>query len=138
MAVGPSLRQLDAHQAIHHGGYAGALSRTEEVFELLTDGESEQAAKAVDELLDYWQTRIISHADAEEEGFYAEIAAGKPELSEAIAKLTRDHELMRMMVADIQRMRQEEGLNHEVLRNLQALLAVNEIHSREEERLLFD
>lgn len=138
MVVGPSLRQLHAHKAIHHGGYDGALSRTEEVFELLAHGESEHADHAVDELLDYWQSRIISHADAEEDGFYAEIAARKPELAETITKLTRDHELMRMMVSDIQRLRQTESLSHEVLRNLQALLAVNEIHSREEERLLFD
>ena len=138
MAVGPSLRQRHAHQAIHHGGLAGALSMTEDVFELLAHGAKEQANEAVEELLDYWQTRILSHAEAEEEGFYPEIVASKPEWKTEIVKLTRDHELMRLLVADIRRLREEEGLSGEVLRKLQALIAVNEIHSREEERLLFE
>ncbi|RCX23851.1 hemerythrin HHE cation binding domain-containing protein [Fontibacillus phaseoli] len=137
MAVGPSLRQLHAHKAIHSGGLAGAISKTEEVLELFKGGEFEMANTAADDLLLYWENRIISHADAEEEGFYREIATGKPEMQETITKLTRDHDLLRIIVADIHKLRQSEGLSQEVLRMLHALIVVNEIHSRDEESLLF-
>ncbi|WP_410768936.1 hemerythrin domain-containing protein [Fontibacillus sp. BL9] len=137
MAVGPSLRQLHAHKAIHSGGLAGAVSKTEEVLELLESGEADLANTAVDDLLLYWENRIISHADAEEEGFYREIATANPDMQDTITKLTRDHDLIRILVADIHKLRQSEGLSQEVLRMLHALIVVNEIHSRDEESLLF-
>ncbi|MNP80019.1 hypothetical protein D3C76_1779860 [compost metagenome] len=58
-------------------------------------------------------------------------------MQETITKLTRDHDLLRIIVADIHQLRQSEGLSSEVLHKLQSLIVVNEIHSRDEERLLF-
>ncbi|MDO3412331.1 hemerythrin domain-containing protein [Saccharibacillus sp. CPCC 101409] len=133
---GPSLRQLHAHHAIHEGGLSGAVDKTEEVFELLRAGEFEVARQAADHLVDYWVTRVLSHADAEEEGFYEEMAGDDPELKIAVVKLTRDHDILRMIIADIKTMLAEEGLTPEVMQQFQALMVVNAIHSREEERLL--
>ncbi|AIQ18320.1 hypothetical protein H70357_17720 [Paenibacillus sp. FSL H7-0357] len=93
--TGPSLRQLHAHHAIHQGGLSGAIAKTEEVEELLEAKEIEVARQAADHLIEYWETRIISHADAE-----------------------------------------EDGLIPEVIHQFHALLVVNSIHSRDEERLL--
>lgn len=70
---GPSLRQLHAHHAIHQGGLSGALDKTREVEELLEAKEFQVARQAADHLIEYWETRILSHADAEEEGFYQEM-----------------------------------------------------------------
>ncbi|MGG6310716.1 hemerythrin domain-containing protein [Paenibacillus macerans] len=138
MAVGPSLRQRHAHQAIHSGGLAGARDKTEEVEQYYAGGQLEQANAATDELLDYWETRILSHADAEEDGFYQEVAERDPALRETVLQLKRDHDLMRIIVKDIHDLRETTGVTEEIRRKLHALLVVNEIHSRDEERLLFE
>lgn len=138
MAVGPSLRQLHAHHAIHEGGIAGAIQKTEIYQQLFLREEMEVAGEALEELLDYWETRIISHADAEEDGFYQEVVERQPDLQDAVKKLIRDHDLLRIIVADIREMIKVEGLVPEIMKKLEALIVVNEIHSRDEERLLFN
>lgn len=135
--VGPSLRQLHAHHAIHEGGLSGAISKTEEVAELLEMKEYEVARQAADHLIEYWETRILSHAEAEEDGFYQEKELGNPELKDDIIKLTRDHELLRIIVGDIKSRIGEEGVSADIMHQFRALIVVNGIHSREEERLLF-
>lgn len=134
---GPALRQLHAHRAIHEGGLSGAITKTEDLMEHLRKGEHETAKLAADDLIDYWKTRVISHADAEESGFYLEIAEENPGLQEAVTMLTRDHDLLRIIIKDLEALREEEGLSPAVLQKFYALQIVNEIHSRDEERLLF-
>ncbi|ANU12208.1 hypothetical protein [Planococcus antarcticus] len=133
---GPSLRQLHAHHAIHQGALSGALTKTEEVEDLLRAKEFEVARQAADHLLEFWETRIISHADAEEEGFYQEMIQQNSELKKPVADLTRDHDILRIIAADIKQLLVEEGLSYEVMKQFHALLVVNAIHSREEERML--
>ncbi|RNF41182.1 hypothetical protein [Planococcus salinus] len=135
---GPSLRQLHAHHAIHQGGLSGAITKTEEMEDLLRAKEFAVARQAADHLVEYWETRIISHADAEEEGFYQEVLEQDPSLEDAVAKLTRDHDLLRIIAADIKEMLKKEGLTYEVMQQFHALLVVNAIHSRDEERLLLE
>lgn len=137
MPVGPSLRQLHAHQAIHHSGFAAAKSKTEEVEQLYVSGDLELAEQATTELLEFWESRILSHADAEEDGYYQEIAEKNPALQDTVLQLKRDHELMRIVVKNIHQQRETRGLDADILHKLYALLEINEIHSREEERLLF-
>ncbi|MCT2194053.1 MULTISPECIES: hemerythrin domain-containing protein [Paenibacillus] len=137
MPVGPSLRQLHAHQAIHDGGLAGAKSKTEEVAGFYASGDLELAEQATNELLGYWESRILSHADAEEDGFYQEVTEKNPDLQEAVVQLKRDHELMRIVVRSIHQQRETSGWSEAILHKLYALLEINELHSREEERLLF-
>jgi hypothetical protein len=134
--TGPSLRQLHAHHAIHQGGLSGAIAKTEEVEELLEEKEFEVARQAADHLIEYWETRILSHADAEEDGFYQEMTDKNPQLQDAVKQLTRDHELLRIIVKDVKAMLAEDGLTPEVIHQFHALLVVNSIHSRDEERLL--
>lgn len=134
---GPSLRQPHAHHAIHQGGLSGAVSKTEEVEELLEAREFEVARQAAEHLIEYWETRILSHADAEEDGFYQEMAEKNPSLQDAVVKLTRDHDLLRIIIQDVKAQLAGEGLTPEVLHQFHALLVVNAIHSRDEERLLF-
>lgn len=137
MAVGPSLRQLHAHHAIHEGGIAGAIEKTELYEQLIQKNEQELAGQALEELLDYWETRIISHADAEEDGFYQEVVERKPDLQNTITKLMRDHDLLRIIVKDIRQLREADGLVPEIMKMLESLIIVNEIHSRDEEKFLF-
>lgn len=70
--AGPALSQLHSHRAIHEGGLSGAIQKTDHFLALWQDGKLEEANHAADVLLDYWETRVISHADAEESGFYEE------------------------------------------------------------------
>lgn len=135
---GPALRQLHAHRAIHEGGLSGAIIKTEELMKHLRDGEVETANLAADDLIEYWETRVIAHADAEENGFYLEVSEENPSLKEAVIMLTRDHDLLRIIIQDLKELRAEEGLSPAVLQKFYALQIVNEIHSRDEERLLFE
>jgi len=135
---GPALKQLSSHHAIHEGGLSGAIDKTNDMMEYLKKGDLETANRAADALIDYWLTRIIAHADSEEAGFYEEVATKKPELKETVVQLTRDHDLMRIIVKDIEVLREEENLSPGVLHRFHSLLVVNEIHSRDEERLLFE
>lgn len=134
---GPALRQLHAHRSIHEGGLSGAVTKTEGMMHFLQQGELETANLAADDLIDYWKTRVISHADAEESGFYLEVVKENPHLHDTVTMLTRDHDLIRIIVEDIEKLRIEEGLSPNVLHKFHALIVVNEIHSRDEERLLF-
>ncbi|MNI49652.1 hypothetical protein D3C73_1042700 [compost metagenome] len=134
---GPSLRQKHAHHAIHEGGLSGAQAKTEEVEELLAAAELEVAHQAAEHLIEYWETRILSHADAEEDGFYQEMEEQQPDLHHAVIRLTRDHELLRIIVKDVKAQLAGEGLTPEVLQQFHALLVLNAVHSRDEERLLF-
>ncbi|TKJ92749.1 hypothetical protein PaeCFBP13512_05185 [Paenibacillus sp. CFBP13512] len=136
---GPSLRQLHAHHSIHEGGLSGAITKTEELEEFMQAGEHVVAKYAAHHLIDYWETRIISHADAEEEigGFYDEKLTQQQELATAIIQLKRDHDLMKMILKNIKDTLATEELNDALLQQFQALIVLNNLHSREEERLLF-
>jgi len=135
---GPALRQHHAHHAIHEGALSGAIDKTEELEILIQEGKSEEARLAADQLLGYWVTRVLSHADAEEEGFYEEMAGENPDLRLAVVKLTRDHDILRMIVADIVNDLPKDGPTADVMRLFYSLITINAIHSREEERLLFE
>jgi len=135
---GPSLGQKHAHHAIHEGALTGAIQKTEDLFGFLIKGEAEAAKLAADDLVDYWETRIIAHADSEESGFYQEKAEQYPELKEAVIGLKRDHDILRMILQDIRLILNEKGITHEVMMKFDSLIIVIELHSREEERTLFE
>lgn len=135
---GPALKQLQAHRAIHEGGLSGAVTKTELMIEFLQEGDMKSADRAADELIEYWKSRVISHADAEEEGLYLDIKKENPELETAIIQLTRDHDLIRIIVKNIEELRETEKISPTVLQKFYALLVVNEVHSRDEERLLLE
>ncbi|WP_308530456.1 hemerythrin domain-containing protein [uncultured Paenibacillus sp.] len=116
---------------------AGARSKTEEVESLYASGNLELADQATAELLEYWESRILSHADAEEDGFYQEVVEKNPMLQETVLQLKRDHDLMRIVVKNIHHMRETSGFSKDILHKLYALLEINVVHSQEEERLLF-
>ena len=136
--AGPALKQLHSHRMIHEGGLSGAIGKTEMLIDFLQEGDQKNAERAANDLVDYWKTRVISHADAEEEGFYTEVVEKDPSMQSTITQLTRDHDLMRIIVDDIEKLREVEGISPTVLQKFYSLLVVNEIHSREEERLLFE
>lgn len=70
--------------------------------------------------VEHWEMRIIDHAQSEEEGFYKEKVEGEPQLVETIAMLKRDHDLLRMLVAEIKQRIQTE-VNRDVLDRFRTL-----------------
>jgi hypothetical protein len=133
---GPSLRQLHAHRSIHDGAFAEAKRLTELLEKLYSDGRKEHILEVADALVEHWEKRIIAHAEAEEEGFYKEKIEQDPSLFEKITMLKRDHDIIRILVAEIKSLLQEPT-NQEMLARFHALLLINHIHSREEEKFLF-
>lgn len=137
---GPSLRKKQAHQAIHEGGLSGAIEKTEQLKHAIETKDEARIHGSILGLIDYWETRILSHADAEEAegGLYYELAGKEPERKEDIIKLTRDHDLLRVLVKQIKEEIEKDYSSGKILQKFEALMIVNEIHSRDEERFLSD
>jgi hypothetical protein len=139
VATGPSLRKLDSHSAIHHGAYVEARDLTEITDKLYYDEREEDCLKAADALVEYWETRIIAHADTEDESFYNELLEKKPELKRDLHMLSRDHELFRIIIGNIKKQLEEEvKVTKTILNQFHALLVIKEIHNQGEENTLFN
>ncbi|MBU5466651.1 hemerythrin domain-containing protein [Virgibacillus sp. MSJ-26] len=140
MATGPALRKLAAHRSIHDGAHAEARDLTDVTEKLFQDNRMEDCLKAAEALIEYIESRIIAHADAEEEGLYQEIQEENPKLTTDIHMLTRDHDLMRVILSKIkEQLESKKEVTRTMINQFNAILIVNEIHSRsEEEKLLED
>lgn len=138
MPVGPSLRQLHAHKQIHDTGLSLAVNMTDELIRTYKNGTKEEVIQEVIALVDFFDSRVISHADAEEEtdGFYTEAENNNPELHDKVQQLTRDHDIMRQVVAKIKTQMENEGFSTQIIDYFRSLIIVNEIHSRDEEAFL--
>ena len=60
----------------------------------------------------------------------------KPQLKDKVIGLTRDHDLLRILIKQIKNLVRKVGVNDAVLNRFEAMLLVNEIHSRDEEEYL--
>ncbi|GGB60647.1 hypothetical protein F3157_21395 [Virgibacillus dakarensis] len=136
MATGPSLRKLESHHSIHEGALVEARDLTLLVERLARDEKVNDCLKAAKTLVEHWETRVIAHADAEEDGFYQEILEGNPKMAKEIHMLTRDHDLIRMITATIKKQLAERKVTKEVIDQFQSLLIINKIHSNSEEDML--
>jgi len=134
---GPALRHLSSHQSIHDGYYTEGRDLTELLISLNKEERIDDCLEVARVLVEHWETRMIAHADAEEEGFYLEVVEKQPELTEQVTKLIRDHELLRMVVADVKGLINEKGKMNEVIELFLMILLLVKIHSREEEKHLF-
>ncbi|GAB3805065.1 hemerythrin domain-containing protein [Virgibacillus kimchii] len=138
MVTGPSLRKLDSHSAIHHGAYVEARDLTEVTEKLFYENRKEDCLKAAEALIEYWETRVIAHADTEDDGFYKELLEKKPELERNLHMLSRDHDLFRIIIRNIKEQLEEEKLiTKAMLNQFHALLVIKEIHNHSEETTLF-
>ncbi|HLS07058.1 MAG TPA: hemerythrin domain-containing protein [Bacillota bacterium] len=136
--TGPALRELRSHRSIHEGAHAEAKELTEMIVRLLADKRMEDSQKVAKLLIEYWETRIIAHADAEDEGFYQELLRKKPQLKKDIYMLMRDHELFRLMIEQIKReFSQKEAVTESIIQQFQSLLVINHLHHQGEEDKLF-
>lgn len=133
---GPGLNQKDAHHAIHQAAFREAEQLTLTLRHTLRTGDQQHATWVAAVLIEHWQTRTLRHADAEETGWYREILAERPELQNDVIALTRDHELLRILLAEIQGILSVRGIAAGVVERFEAMLLLNGIHSRSEEQRL--
>jgi len=133
---GPGLNQRDAHHAIHQAAFREAERLTLLLRRALRAGDQQQALQVAGVLIEHWQTRTLHHAEAEESGWYREVITERPELQTDVVALTRDHELLRLLLAEIQGILSVRGIASGVVERFEAMLLVNAIHSREEEHRL--
>ncbi|MDT2292215.1 hypothetical protein P7H15_03935 [Paenibacillus larvae] len=99
-------------------------------------GELEKAAEIAYITVEHWEARTLQHASSEEEGLYVEALGIKPELKEVIISLTRDHQLMREIVGEIKELLAQGKVGDELLARFQALIVVDELHNRDEMKML--
>ncbi|MFG6113871.1 hemerythrin domain-containing protein [Halobacillus sp. MO56] len=135
---GPALRQLDAHRSIHEAAYGQVKDMTEVLKRLYREERLEEAKQAEAILIEHWRDHIISHATSEEEGLYKDIRQAYPEMADTIKQLTRDHDLLRKILARIEESLSEDEQSEDRLMMYDTLLVVNWHHSRDEEHYLLD
>ncbi|SDI72823.1 hemerythrin domain-containing protein [Natribacillus halophilus] len=136
MTSGPALRKVDSHSSIHEAALNEAREITDILEELLKKEQYEKALETAYIGVEHWETRTLQHAASEEEGLYKELAEESAELNEAVIGLTRDHDLLRLLVEEIKELLGTEGINDQVLQRFQALILVDVLHNQEEEKIL--
>ncbi len=133
---GPALERRESHHAIHEAAFNEAQELTIVLRQLLRQGDLERALAVAGVLLEHWQTRTLRHAETEEIGWYQQLLMQRPELQSDIVLLTRDHDLLRILLAEIQEILRMRGVAMGVVERFEAMLLINHIHSREEESRL--
>ncbi|MGN7359537.1 hemerythrin domain-containing protein [Paenibacillus sp. SAF-054] len=133
---GPALRNVDSHASIHEAALEEARELTAMLAQCLNAGDADRALEVAFVAIEHWETRTLQHAASEEEGLYREMALARPELRDTIISLTRDHQLMRELAQDIRELLASEGASIGVLDRFRAMIRIDEIHNRDEERMI--
>lgn len=133
---GPALRQVNAHHSIHDAAQRQAEEMTVVLLQALQNQDTSTATEVAYTLIEHWETHTLRHAESEEEGLYKEAVHSVPELELTVLALTRDHQLMRLLLNDIKALLGRKGPGPAVLVRFQTLLILCDIHSREEEHRL--
>lgn len=135
---GPSLQKLESHRSIHQG----VISEGRDLLELLIKVQGEKridhAMMAAEALIEHWETRLLAHADAEEEGFYEELLVHHPKWRERLTMLKRDHQLFRKIIMEIKEEMATKGITEEAIDRFKAIKVLANIHNEEEETFLFE
>lgn len=135
---GPALKHVDSHTAIHEAALNEAIELTNLLDKLVQDKQTEKATELSYVLIEQWETRTLRHAESEEEGLYKEILEDKPELKGDIVSLTRDHNLLRILIKEIKSTLKDNSISDAVVQQFQALIIVDELHNKMEMEVLPD
>jgi hemerythrin superfamily protein len=137
--MGPSLADGEVHGDIH----SAARSEMEAGMELLCTAvhQLEEATSLwiARALAEGWRQRVLTHAQAEEEDLFPLVAARYPDHAATLAALTRDHELMRLLLEEAERELDVQGkVTPGALDRFSALLHLQRQHSSYEEQSLLE
>lgn len=134
---GPSLNKLHSHRSIHDGVVTEARDLMEVFMKVYEERHEKHALIAAKVLIEHWETRLLAHADSEEEGLYIRCEQEKPKLLEKLTMLKRDHDLLRILVHETKDKLNKKGVNDDVIDRLKAIYVLAQIHNRDEEMILF-
>lgn len=99
---GPALSHVDSHRVIHES----SRYEVQELVELMAGatkrGEEQVALQMGCLILEHFRSRTLRHAQAEVEGLYVETAQAHPDLAPLIYALQRDHDLLRLLVHELE------------------------------------
>jgi len=135
---GPALKHIDSHSAIHEAALTEAEELTELLAKLIKSDASDKALELAFVIVEHWETRTLRHADSEEEGLYKELVETSPELKDDIVALTRDHDLLRLLIDEIKSLLNQGEIGDAVIQRFQALILVDLLHNQKEEEILPD
>lgn len=133
---GPGLKYVDSHSAIHEAALNEAIELNEILRTLLHDKQFDKALEVSYVAVEQWETRTLQHAESEEEGLYKEILEENPELKDEIIELTRDHNILRILIKEVKDMLDTEGFSEAIIQRFEALVLVDAIHNETEEKIL--
>ncbi|HLR67469.1 hemerythrin domain-containing protein [Virgibacillus alimentarius] len=134
---GPALKHVDSHSAIHEAALNEATELTELLDKLVRDNQKEKALELAFVIVEHWETRTLRHAESEEEGLYEDLVETSPELKDSIIALTRDHDLLKLLIQEIKELLRN-GISDDVVQRFQALILVDLLHNQKEETILPD
>lgn len=135
---GPALKHVDSHSAIHEAALNEAVELTNLLDQLVQNKKLDKAQELAWVVVEQWETRTLRHAESEEKGLYKELVEEKPELEEAVIGLTRDHDLLRLVLGDIKDDLAKSVMNDKIVQQFQALIFINEKHNEKEMEILPD
>ena len=122
---------------IHDSAIADIEALTEQIMEKMNLGTGD-ARGLIGNLTDLWRSRILSHAEEEEDGLYGEIERAEPGSECKIERMKRDHEILGILVQQIEEINLSTGNIGEIIGINSAMLRILELHDRDEEELLPD
>lgn len=129
---GPSLKKVDAHSSIHEAALNEAKALRGIFQKCLEEGEMEKALQVAEITIEHWEARTLKHAESEEEGLYKELAEENPGLKHLVIQLTRDHDLMRIIVEQMNELLTKNEMDERMISLLDALIIVDSIHNEDE------
>jgi uncharacterized protein with von Willebrand factor type A (vWA) domain len=129
---GPSLKKADAHSSIHEASLNEAKELNLLFRMCLKQGEMEKAIQVAEITIEHWESRTLKHAEAEEEGLYAEMVQENPDIQDLVIQLKRDHDLMRRIVEQIKNLLANNEIDERVAALLDSLIIVDSIHNEDE------
>lgn len=133
---GPALKHVDSHSAIHEAALNEAIELTNLLVRVVQDKHIDKAVELAWILVEHWETRTLQHAKSEEEGLYKEIVKENPKFKNAIIELTRDHDLLRLVVRDIKCSLEKNEVKDKTIQQFQSLIIINEKHNEKEMEVL--
>ncbi|MBB6446372.1 hemerythrin domain-containing protein [Bacillus benzoevorans] len=129
---GPSLKKQDAHSSIHEAALNEAIELREILKKCLENKESEKATQVAQIIIEHWESRTLKHAESEEDGLYKELVQEDPNVTKLVNQLTRDHDLMRRIVGEMNELLIKNEMNERMLSLLDALIVIDSIHNEDE------
>lgn len=132
---GPALKKLNSHHSIHEGVLSEAREATNLLSKLIEENkEKKHILEVCDALIEHWETRVLAHAKAEEEGLFPESIEKNEASIETITMLKRDHQLLNFLIEEIKEEFANKHVNEYIMNRFNALLCILSIHNREEEK----